>query len=254
MFYCESDLKGLQKSAKILSYILDKLKNSIVNGERDLSELDYLAGKLLLDNNSQSAFKGYKPDFSKNSYQYNICTSVNDEIVHGLPLKDKILVDGDIVSIDMALSHEGWFSDAAFTIGIGNISQTSKKLIQTAELCFKSGLDSCYPGKTTGDVGYCIHSVARTNGFEIAYGLTGHGIGHTLHEKPNVYNHGPAAYGDIIMEGMSLCIEPIIVQGSHLIVESEDGWTIKTADGMLAAHYEHTVAVTSKETIILTEI
>jgi len=254
MFYCESDLKGLEKSAKILSNILNKLKNSIINGERELSELDYLAGKLLKDYNSESAFKGYKPDFSKKPYEYNICTSVNDEIVHGLPKKGKILRDGDIVSIDMALSHNGWFSDAAFTIGVGNISETSTKLIQTAELCFETALNNCYPGKTTGDIGFSIHTVARTMGFEIAYGLTGHGIGHSLHEKPNVYNHGPAAYGEIIMEGMSLCIEPIIVEGSHLIIEDNDGWTIKTSDGLLSAHYEHTVAVTSKETIVLTEI
>lgn len=254
MFYCDSDLESLQKSAKILSKILNKIKLSIQNGEKDLNELDKMAGKLLKDFNSISAFKKYKPDFSRVPYKYNLCTSVNDEIVHGLPVKGKILKDGDIVSIDMALSHNGWFADAAFTVGVGEISEVKKHLIKTAESCFKSGLDTCYPGKTTGDIGYKIHSTARENGFEIAYGLTGHGIGKSLHEKPNVYNHGPEAYGEIIMEGMSLCIEPLIVEGTHVIIEDNDGWTIKTSDGLMAAHYEHTVAVLSKETIVLTEI
>ena len=253
MFYCDDDLKNLEKSAKYLSKILNQIKLVIQNGERDLYELDYLAQKLLKDYKCKSAFKNYKPDFSKVAYKYHICTSVNDEIVHGLPSKGRIVKEGDILSVDMALEHNGWYADAAFTIGIGQIKDSHKKLIETAELAFKTGLDLCYPGKTTGDIGFGIHTTARKNGFEIAYGLTGHGIGKSLHEKPNIYNHGPAAYGEIIMEGMSLCIEPLIVEGSHVIAEQPDGWTFKTSDGLMAAHYEHTVAVESARTLVLTE-
>lgn len=252
MFSDKQDLAGLQKSGKILNKILSKLKHLITNGERDLNELDLFAQKLLIDHNSKSAFKDFQPDFANSPFEYHICTSVNDELVHGLPKKGRYLKDGDIVSIDLGLVHNNWFADSAFTIGIGEISNRHKKLIESTEQAFESGLKNCFVGKKLGDVGYAIHETAIENFHSVALGLMGHGIGKNLHEKPDVLNFGKQDTGVDIFEGLSICIEPILIDGIYSIKEHDDGWTLTTQDGSFASHYEHTIAITKDGPLVLT--
>ena len=252
MFLDKSELNSLSKSGKILSKILNQIKMAIANGERDLFELDLLAEKLLSDNNSKSAFKDFQPDFANSPYPHFICSSINEELVHGLPAKGRILKDGDIVSIDLGLEHDGWFADSAFTIGIGEIKERHKLLIEGTEKAFDAALQNCYVGKKLGDLGYAVHETAIENMHSVALGLMGHGIGRSLHEKPDVLNFGKPDTGLELFEGLSICIEPILIDGLYSIKELEDGWTLTTEDGSFAAHYEHTVAITKDGPLVLT--
>lgn len=248
----KSELNSLAKSGKILSKILNQIKMAITNGERDLNELDLLAKKLLLDYNSKSAFKDFQPDFATSPFEYYICASVNEELVHGLPTKGRILQDGDIVSIDLGLEHDGWFADSAFTIGIGEIKQNHKLLIEGTEKAFEAALQECIIGKKLGDLGHAVQETAAANKHAVALGLMGHGIGRSLHEKPDVLNFGRPNTGIDLFEGLSICIEPILIDGLYSIKELEDGWTLVTEDGSFAAHYEHTVAITKDGPLVLT--
>lgn len=248
----KSELNSLAKSGKILSKILNQIKMAITNGERDLNELDLLAKKLLLDYNSKSAFKDFQPDFATSPFEYYICASVNEELVHGLPTKGRILQNGDIVSIDLGLEHDGWFADSAFTIGIGEIKQNHKLLIEGTEKAFEAALQDCIIGKKLGDLGHAVQETAAANKHAVALGLMGHGIGRSLHEKPDVLNFGRPNTGIDLFEGLSICIEPILIDGLYSIKELEDGWTLVTEDGSFAAHYEHTVAITKDGPLVLT--
>jgi methionyl aminopeptidase len=252
MFMDKSELNSLAKSGKILSKILNQIKMAITNGERDLNELDLLAKKLLLDYNSKSAFKDFQPDFATSPFEYYICASVNEELVHGLPTKGRILQDGDIVSIDLGLEHDGWFADSAFTIGIGEIKQNHKLLIEGTEKAFEAALQECIIGKKLGDLGHAVQETAAADKHAVALGLMGHGIGRSLHEKPDVLNFGRPNTGIDLFEGLSICIEPILIDGLYSIKELEDGWTLVTEDGSFAAHYEHTVAITKDGPLVLT--
>lgn len=255
MFNTPQELECLKKSGKILSEILSAIKQSILDGEREVYKLDDLASEMLIKYDARS-FKGYKPDFADEAFDYNICASINNEIVHGLPSKNKILKDGDILSIDMAVEHNGWFADSAFTIGIGEISDSDKNLILTAEECFEKALDICQIGNTLGDVGHIISQTAKSKGLSIAYALSGHGIGQSLHEDPYVKNFGLPGEGLIIVPGMSFCIEPMLINGDHMISEfyngTTDGWTLYSSDGGNTSHYEHTIAITDNGPLVLT--
>lgn len=255
MFKSQEEYLKLEKSGKILFFILTSIKNAIINGERSVNKLDNLAEEMLKHYDARSC-KGYLPDFADIPFAYNLCASVNNEIVHGLPTKDKFLNDGDIVSIDMAIEHDGWFADSAFTIGVGNISDERTKLINATESCFQKGFEACTLGNTVGDIGHAIYSEAKKNGFSIAFALSGHGIGKTLHEDPYIPNFGNRGEGIKIEPGMSFCIEPMLIAGDTMISETymgkNDGWTIYSLDGTDTAHYEHTIAITDNGPIILT--
>ena len=255
MFKSNEELECLIKSGKILATIMNALKEALLNGEKNLFNLDLLAEEYLQKLDARS-FKGYHPDFADAPYEFNICASVNNEIVHGRPCQNKILNDGDIVSIDMAVEHNGWYADSAFTIGIGKISDERKLLIEAAESCFEKAYSLCKVGNTIGDLGFAIHKEARKYNFSTAFALTGHGIGESLHEKPDVKNFGLPGHGEIIVPGMSFCIEPMLIAGHEMISESfngfSDGWTIFSQDGTDSSHYEHTIVITENGPIITT--
>lgn len=258
MFNTQEELISLSESSKIVGKVLNSIKESILGGERELSKLDNLASALLEEFGAKSAFKGYQPDFADSPFQYHICASVNNEVVHGLPSEGRFLQDGDIVTIDLGASYNGWCADSAFTIGIGEISDNDRLLIETTERCFNEAAKLCYPGNTLGDIGNAITTIAEFNNFYVAFALSGHGIGKELHEQPAVYNFGKPGSGPVIEVGMSFCIEPIIIAGTSMISEENngisDGWTIYSADGSKAAHYEHTIAITEDGPLILTRI
>lgn len=255
MFNSQEEFQGMVNAGRITGLILSELKNKILNGERNLSALDSLAGNLLLDYGAISAFKGYQPDFSDSPFEYYICASVNNEIVHGLPT-DRDLKDGDIISVDLGLEYEGWYGDSAFTIGVGDISDSDKNLILAGEQCFENALKFCREGFALGDIGEIIFQTAKSHGVSVAMSLSGHGIGRSLHMDPYVKNYGKSGEGLSIKQGMCFAIEPILIAGDFRISESfnglSDGWTLYTNDGTNATHHEHTVAITKEGPVVLT--
>ena len=182
------------------------------------------------------------------------CISVNDEVIHGIPSKNRILVDGDIVKIDTGATYKGYVGDSARTIPVGNVSEEARKLIKATRDSFWAGIEALQVGNRLGDVGAAIDAVVRANGFSTVRRYVGHGIGTEMHESPDVPNFGTAGRGIRLCAGMTLAIEPMVNVGSFEVKEMSDGWTVKTVDGSLSSHYENTVALTSDGVLILTEV
>ena len=182
------------------------------------------------------------------------CISVNDEVIHGIPSKKRILKDGDIVKIDTGATYKGYVGDSARTIPVGNVSQEAKKLIEVTRNSFWKGVEALQIGNRLGDVGHAIDSLVVENGFSTVRRYVGHGIGTELHESPDVPNFGTAGRGIRLCAGMTLAIEPMVNVGTYEVREMPDGWTVKTLDGSLSAHYENTVAITTDGVLILTEV
>ena len=194
------------------------------------------------------AFLGY------HGFPASACISINDEVIHGIPSKDRILKDGDIVKIDTGATYRGYVGDSARTIPVGNVSEEAKKLIQVTRDSFWAGVEKLEAGNRLGDVGSAIDTLVRQNGFSTVKRYVGHGIGTKMHEQPDVPNFGTPGRGIRLSAGMTLAIEPMVNVGRADVIELNDGWTVKTADGSLSAHYENTVALTSNGVLILTEV
>ena len=194
------------------------------------------------------AFLGY------HGFPASACISINDEVIHGIPTKDRILKDGDIVKIDTGATYRGYVGDSARTIPVGNVSEEAKKLIQVTRDSFWAGVEKLEAGNRLGDVGSAIDTLVRQNGFSTVKRYVGHGIGTAMHEQPDVPNFGTPGRGIRLSAGMTLAIEPMVNVGRADVIELNDGWTVKTADRSLSAHYENTVALTSNGVLILTEV
>ena len=194
------------------------------------------------------AFLGYC------GFPASACISINDEVIHGIPAKNRILKDGDIVKIDTGATYRGYVGDSARTIPVGNVSEEAKKLIQVTRDSFWAGVEKLEAGNRLGDVGSAIDTLVRQNGFSTVKRYVGHGIGTNMHEQPDVPNFGTPGRGIRLSAGMTLAIEPMVNVGRADVIELNDGWTVKTADGSLSAHYENTVALTSNGVLILTEV
>ena len=194
------------------------------------------------------AFLGYC------GFPASACISINDEVIHGIPAKDRILKDGDIVKIDTGATYRGYVGDSARTIPVGNVSEQAKKLIQVTRDSFWAGVAKLESGNRLGDIGSAIDTLVRQNGFSTVKRYVGHGIGTHMHEQPDVPNFGTPGRGIRLSAGMTLAIEPMVNVGRAEVIELNDGWTVKTADGSLSAHYENTVALTGNGVLILTEV
>ena len=194
------------------------------------------------------AFLGY------GGFPASACISINDEVIHGIPSKDRILKDGDIVKIDTGATYHGYVGDSARTIPVGTVSEEAKRLIEVTRNSFWAGVEALKAGNRLGDVGSAIDTLVRKNGFSTVKRYVGHGIGTDMHEQPDVPNYGTPGRGIRLCAGMTLAIEPMVNVGACDVVELKDGWTVKTADGSLSAHYENTVALTSNGVLILTEV
>lgn len=198
---------------------------------------------------------GAKPSFlGYNGFPASACISVNDEVIHGIPSKDRILREGDVVKIDVGAFYKGFHGDSARTIAVGNVSEEAKRLIEVTRQSFFDGVAAVKTGNRIGDVGYAIQSRVENAGFSVVKKYIGHGIGKALHEAPDVPNFGTAGRGVRLCAGMGLAIEPMVNVGSSEVYELGDGWTVKTRDGSLSAHYENTIALTSEGVIITTLI
>lgn len=247
--YSFSEIKKIALAGKILAKILETLKKEIKIGTR-LKDLDKLAYQLAKKHKAQPAFLGYQPDNASKPFGGSICASINDVIVHGLP-SDYKLQNGDVLKIDIGIEYQNFFSDAAITIGIGEISKQAEHLIEITELALKKAIKMAKPGRTLGDIGWIIEKTANDNGLKAIKDLTGHGIGKELHEEPVIYNFGKKASGIKLEPGMVLAIEPMLAIGAEKIIQRPDeSWA--TDDGSLSAHFEHTIAITEKGSQILT--
>ena len=194
------------------------------------------------------AFLGY------HGFPASACISINDEVIHGIPAKNRILKDGDIVKIDTGAVYHGYVGDSARTIPVGNVSEEAKKLIQVTRDSFWAGVAKLESGNRLGDVGSAIDTLVRQNGFSTVKRYVGHGIGTDMHEQPDVPNYGTPGRGPRRCAGLVIAIEPMVNAGAHEVREMADGWTVKTVDGSLSAHYENTVALTEEGIINLTEV
>ena len=194
------------------------------------------------------AFLGY------GGFPASACISINDEVIHGIPSKDRILQEGDIVKIDTGATYQGYVGDSARTIPVGRVSEEAQRLIQVTRDSFFAGIEALKAGNRLGDVGSAIDTLVRNNGFSTVKRYVGHGIGTDMHESPDVPNFGTPGRGIRLSQGMTLAIEPMVNVGTCEVKEMPDGWTVKTLDGKLSAHYENTVALTANGVLILTEV
>lgn len=248
------EIKILEEGGKRLAIILDKIKDKVKIGVSSF-ELNEYADSLIAEYGDRAAFLGYKPHGVKKPYPASLCVSINDEIVHGIPNeKNKIIKDGDIVSIDLGLSHKGMITDHAITIGVGNISKREQELIEVTRNALMVGINAMKIGGHIGDIGYAIKNYVKPYKMGIIDSLAGHGVGYSVHEDPFVPNVAKKGEGPTIRPGMVIAIEPMLSLGSKGIVFDDDGYTCRTADGSKAAHFEHTVAVLDNEIKILTLI
>lgn len=244
------EVENIKICGRILKSVLDKVESEIRPGVTT-DYLDQIAENTLHSNGAYPAFKNFPGD-EAGPFPASLCVSINDEIVHGIPSGNRIIRDGDIVSIDLGAFYEGVYSDAAKTVAVGKVPARVDKLIKTAKQCLFAGIGQAQVGNHIGDIGLAIETRARQAGFNVIRDLVGHGIGRAVHLEPSIPNFGKKGQGAIIVEGMALAIEPMIVAGSHRIRIKPDGWTIITADHSLAAHFEHTVVIENGGPVIVT--
>ncbi|MCU0665822.1 MAG: type I methionyl aminopeptidase [Candidatus Omnitrophica bacterium] len=240
----EAQLEALRQAGKILAQIIEVLRHETRVGVTT-AQLDRLAEDLVLEKKALPAFKGYK------GFPCVICASVNEEIVHGIP-SERVLQEGDILSLDIGLQYRGYFSDSAITIGIGKISASRKKLIQITRNALSEGIKKAKVGAYLFDISYAIQNYVERNGFSVVRQFVGHGIGKDLHEDPEVPNFGLPKRGPVLKNGMVLAIEPMVNAGTWECRILDNGWTAVTKDGKDSAHFEHTVAITENGPQILT--
>ena len=225
--------------------LLELLKNAIRPGMTTL-ELDELARQTIVELGGRPAFKGYR------GFPAHICTSVNEEVVHGIPSR-RILKTGDIVGIDAGVVVEGYYADAAVTLPVEPISDEARELLQVTQLALEKGIAQARPSGRLSDISHAIQTTVESRGFSVVREFVGHGIGSELHEPPQIPNFGKPGFGPQLQAGMVLAIEPMVNQGVCAVTVLSDGWTAVTKDGKLSAHFEHTVAVTEGDPEILTQ-
>jgi methionyl aminopeptidase len=235
------------------AFILSEIAKKVVAGV-STQELEDYARQLVKEGGDTASFLNYTPRGAKRAYPAALCVSINDEIVHGIPSENPIILkEGDVVSLDLGLTHKKLITDSAITVGVGKLADQDKKLIEHCKEALFIGIKAAKGGNHIGDIGYAIESFVRPLGYGICQGLAGHGVGHKVHEDPFVPNEGHKGQGELLRPGMVMALEPMLTLGTDRIVLSSDGYTCKTADGSKAAHFEHTIAITEGEAIILTK-
>ncbi len=236
----------MRKSNALVAVILEELAKKIRPGVKTI-ELDRLSEQMALKRGARPAFKGYR------GYPYSLCTSVNSEVVHGMP-SERELKEGDIVSLDFGVLHDGYYGDAAVTVPVGEISPAARRLLRVTEEALYRGISAVRAGNRIGDISAAIQGHVEAAGFSVVRDLVGHGIGKSLHEDPQVPNYGSSGRGIELKPGMVFAIEPMVNEGTYRVDVLRDGWTVVTADGKLSAHFEHSVAVTENGPVILSRI
>ena len=241
----EKEIAAMRRAGKIVAMILKIMVGKIRPG-METKELDIIAAKELEKCGARSSFKGYR------GFPANLCVSVNEEIVHGIPGK-RVLREGDIVSLDFGAIFDGFQGDVALTVGVGRISKKAEALIETTKDTLKTGINAARAGARLGDVSHAIQNYAESRGYSVVREYTGHGIGRDMHEEPQIPNFGLPNSGPVLKKGMILALEPMVNIGDWRTRVGDDQWTVLTADGNLSAHFEHTIAITDSKPEILTE-
>ncbi len=241
-----TEIQHIRVSCRIASEVLGEVIAAAKPGVTTLA-LDRLATELTKKRGAVPSFTGYQ------DFKFALCVSINDEVVHGLPTQRK-LKTGDIVGLDFGVKYRGFYSDLARTVPIGNVSPEADELIAVTKLAIARGIAAVKPGNRVGDIGHAVQSLTEPKGYGIVRDLVGHGVGTAVHEPPAIPNFGKPNTGEQLVAGMVLAIEPMINKGTHRVVLGDDGWTFKTRDGSLSAHFEDTVLVTERGHEILTQV
>ncbi len=249
----KDEIQKIKKAGEILRDAHNEVKDIVKEGVSTY-EIDKVAEKYILSKNATPSQKNY-PNFHEGqpNFPSATCVSVNDEIIHGIPSKKRILKQGDIVSIDLVVEKDGYYADAARTYIVGKAnSEEDQKLVKITEEAFFEGIKQAKVGNRIGDISNAIYEYVRKNNFDVIREYQGHGVGKHMHEEPGIPNHGQKGIGPRLVEGMTLAVEPMVVQGNPGIKELSDGWTISTNDGKNSAHYENTIYITKNGPEILT--
>jgi methionyl aminopeptidase len=238
------EIEQLRKPNAIVAEVLQRLRKAVVPGVTT-RELDQITEEVILSMGAVPAFKGYR------GYPASLCASINEQVVHGIP-DQRRLEEGDIVSLDVGASLNGYFGDAAITLPVGTIDPEAKRLLKVTERALSIGIEEARKGNRLFDISHAIQSWVESQGFSVVRDFVGHGIGKNLHEEPQIPNFGPPRQGPRLEEGMVFALEPMVNEGTYEIKILSDGWTVITADGKRSAHFEHTIAVTDGNPEILT--
>lgn len=239
------DLAGLRAAGLVVHEVLEELTRAARHGV-STAELDRIALALARERGAAPAFLGY------HGYPASLCVSVNEEVVHGIPSDRRILRDGDVVGLDFGVVLDGWYADSARTVAVGRVSPEAARLLAVGEEALARAIAAACPGGHVGDLGAAVQAYAEGQGFSVVRDFVGHGIGRRLHEPPQVPNVGTPGTGPVLRPGMVLALEPMVNAGGCEVLTLDDGWTARTADGSLSAHFEHTVAITEQGPEVLT--
>lgn len=243
----EIEVERMSKACHAVGVVLKEIKNFIVEGATAYDIEDFVL-KRFRELNVKPAFKGYR------GYKYATCVSVNEEILHGAPLKSKVFKKGDIVSVDLGAIYDGLYGDAAVTYCVSDTDEVGKKLLMVGREALNRAISIARDGVRIGDISYTIQSFVEANGFNVIRDYVGHGIGRLLHEEPEIPNYGKPGTGVRVVSGMTLAIEVMICEGDWQVSTLDDGWTVVMADGKRSVHYEHTILVTDTQARVLTEL
>jgi methionyl aminopeptidase len=243
VYKTEAEIAAMAASGRIVALILDELRGLVVPGART-ADLDAHAERRTRELGAKPAFKGYR------GYPASVCISINEEIIHGIP-SPRVLCEGDLVSLDFGVLYDGFYGDAARSYPVGRVSPLAERLIAAAEGSFRQGLEAMVEGGRVSDISHAVQRHVEAEGFSVIRSFVGHGIGHALHEEPQVPNFGVPGRGPRLRRGLVLAVEPMIAAGDWDVEIQDDGWTAVTKDRSLAAHYEETVALTEQGPVIL---
>ncbi len=237
----DSEIARLKKGGPILARILQQVAKEVKPGITTASLNEY-AHKLIIEAGCTPAFLNYKPEGADRPYPASLITSVNSEVVHGIP-GDRVLKEGDTIALDLGLNYEGVFLDHAITVPVGEIAAKDKQLLSITKSALEEGIAAIVPGGTVGDIGYAVENFVKPYRLGIVRGLSGHGVGRAIHEDPYIPNYGKKGKGDKLVPGMVIAIEPMITRGAEDVIQMKDGYTLKTIDNSRSAHFEHTVLI-----------
>jgi methionyl aminopeptidase len=246
-----SEIATMREAGRVVALTLAAVADAAEPGT-SLIELDTLAAVLIATLGAKPSFLGYHPSWAPSPYPGVLCLSVNEAVVHGIPT-DRVLREGDVLSIDCGAYIDGYHGDAAVSIGIGELDRAAVRLVETTAAALAAGIEAARPGGRMGDISHAVQTLARLGGYGLPHGLGGHGIGTHMHEDPSVPNTGRPQRGMVLRAGLVIAIEPMLIEGGRDGGRTlADGWTVVTADGSRAAHSEHTVAITADGPVILT--
>ncbi|MEA1960596.1 MAG: type I methionyl aminopeptidase [Bacillota bacterium] len=244
------EIEKMRKAGKVVAQVLSMLEKAAVPGVTT-AQLNGIAEEETKKRGAIPVFKNYPHPHRGKPFPGVICASVNEEVVHGIP-GDRVLQDGDIISIDFGVLLDGYAGDSALTVGIGQVNPQAMKLIQVTEQSLMKGIEKAQMGKKLGDVSHAIQKFVEDQGFSVVRDYVGHGIGRQMHEDPPVPNYGKPNWGSVLKPGMAIAIEPMVNMGTHCVYTLADQWTVRTRDGLPSAHFEHSIAITDHGPEILT--